>query len=56
MDELRHAYEMGLDCGTNGPNIVNCNFRIFATPEQTKEWERGKKDAENRRRPNEQRD
>lgn len=41
-----YAYQMGYDCGLNGSNLTNCSFAIFSTPENTKEWERGKKDAE----------
>jgi len=41
------AYNLGYDCGINGPNLTNCNFKIFSTPENTKAWERGKKDGEN---------
>ena len=38
-------YRAGFDCKRNGANLINCNFRLFATPEQTKEWERGYKNA-----------
>lgn len=41
------AYKLGFDCGLNGSNLTNCDFRIFSTPEFTKEWERGKLDGEN---------
>ncbi len=41
------AYDMGLDCGLNGANTTNCHFSIFADKENTKEWERGKRDSEN---------
>ena len=34
-------YKAGFDCGKNGANEINCNFRLFATSQQTKEWERG---------------
>lgn len=40
------AYKMGYDCGMNGANQINCNFRIFGSPESTREWERGKEQAE----------
>ena len=40
------AYELGLDCGQNGSNENNCHFTIFSDPENTKEWERGKRDGE----------
>jgi len=42
-----HAYKMGYDCGKNGATEENCHFTIFGTKEGTKEWERGKRDAEN---------
>jgi len=41
-----YAYKMGYDCGLNGANETNCNFGIFSTPENTKLWEEGKKDAD----------
>ena len=49
--EITKEYRAGFDCGINGANQVNCNFRLFATREQTKEWERGKKDADKIVRP-----
>ena len=36
-------YKAGYDAGLNGANSINCDFRLFATPEQTKEWEQGNK-------------
>ena len=45
-DETSKEYRAGFDCGINGANEENCHFALFASPEQTKEWERGKKDAE----------
>lgn len=33
----RHGY----DAGRNGPNTVNCHFRIFSAPEFTRAWEIG---------------
>lgn len=41
-----HAYRMGLDCALNGATMTNCSFAIFATPDNTKEWERGKRVGE----------
>jgi hypothetical protein len=40
------AYDAGVDCAKNGANTTNCHFTIFATPELTAAWERGKTDAE----------
>ena len=39
------AYEYGLDCGRHGADALNCHFSIFASPENTAEWERGNNDA-----------
>jgi len=39
------AYELGKDCANNGPNDKNCHFSIFSSPENTREWERGKREA-----------
>lgn len=36
------AYDLGRDCALHGANTVNCHFTIFASREQTTEWERGK--------------
>lgn len=41
-----YAYDKGYDCGVNGANEDNCHFAIFSTPENTKAWEEGKRDAE----------
>lgn len=42
-DEHTLEYRAGHDAGLNGPNTINCHFRLFSTPEKTKEWERGNK-------------
>lgn len=42
----KEAYKRGEDYFFNGANDYNCRFSIFATPENTKAWEQGKKDAE----------
>ncbi len=42
----QEAFAAGEDCVKNGANKKNCHFSIFATPELTKAWEAGKKDAE----------
>lgn len=39
------AYQMGFDCELSGANEENCNFAIFSTPQNTKAWETGNKDA-----------
>ena len=44
------AYKAGLDCGLNGPNTTNCDFRLFATKELTKAWEHGKAIGEKRKK------
>ena len=41
-----YAYRMGRDCAVNGPNTTNCHHSIFSSPESTRAWERGKRDAE----------
>ena len=47
-----HAYGAGYDCGLNGVNTTNCHFKYFGTKELTKEWERGKADAEREKQAN----
>jgi hypothetical protein len=44
--EIEFAYEMGFDCAVNGANTINCNFKIFNTPENTKAWEEGKRNGQ----------
>jgi hypothetical protein len=46
VDPIQWAYAMGRDCALNGPNQTNCHFSLFATPEQTRAWEKGKAEAE----------
>jgi len=40
------CYKAGFDCGLNGPNKNNCHFSFFTTHEKMKEWEKGRKEAE----------
>ncbi|MGY6217361.1 hypothetical protein ACW73L_19580 [Methylolobus aquaticus] len=40
------AYNMGYDCGVNGPTDENCHFAIFCSLEHVRAWETGKQDAE----------
>ena len=40
--KMIHAYEMGLDCGRNGPNQENCNHTIFSEEIYTLAWDIGK--------------
>lgn len=44
--DTKAAYSFGYDAGLNGPNEINCSFRIFSDPEFTKAWERGKAKGE----------
>lgn len=39
------AYRMGLKSISEGPNEENCHFSIFSSPEDTKAWERGRKEG-----------
>jgi hypothetical protein len=39
---IKQAFEAGRDCGLNGPNEKNCDFRLFCTPEHTSAWENGR--------------
>lgn len=48
MKKEKTPYELGSDCALNGPNEENCHFSIFSTIENTKMWETGKHDAEQR--------
>lgn len=40
--KMIHAYEMGLDCGRNGPNQENCSHTIFSEEIYTLAWDIGK--------------
>jgi hypothetical protein len=42
---VEDAYRMGRDYVLSGPNEDNCHFRLFATPDNTRAWEKGKIDA-----------
>ncbi len=46
----REAYLAGFDCGKNGANLDNCNYRLFSSQELTNCWSDGKKDAAERKR------
>jgi hypothetical protein len=48
MSQNKTAYELGWECGRDGANEQNCHFSIFSSPENTKAWEAGKRDAEER--------
>ena len=37
----KQAEQAGREAGYFGPNLTNCHFTYFATPELTKAWERG---------------
>lgn len=39
------AYKLGFDCGKNGANTTNANFKIFSQPEFTEAWTKGRDDA-----------
>ncbi len=41
----KEAYELGKDCGLNGANTTNSNFRIFSKTEYTTAWTKGRDDA-----------
>ena len=40
--KMINAYEMGLDCGRNGPNQENCDHTIFSEEVYTRAWDIGK--------------
>lgn len=40
------AYDAGFDCGLHGADNFNSHYRWFVTAEKMKEWERGKRSAE----------
>jgi hypothetical protein len=39
-------YKAGYDSIMNGSNEKNCNYTLFDTPEHTKLWERGMREAQ----------
>ena len=41
----KQAEQAGREAGYFGPNLTNCHFTYFATPELTKAWERGNEQA-----------
>lgn len=40
--EKSQVYEAGYDCGLNGANTTNSNFKYFTSQESMQEWNRGK--------------
>lgn len=42
IEEIKQAYRAGLDSFKNGVNEINCDFRLFSSPQKTKAWEWGK--------------
>jgi len=42
MNKMLYAYEMGIDCGRNGPNNINCHHTIFSEEFYTLAWDLGK--------------
>ena len=40
------AEAAGYDCGINGANALNCHVSMFASPQLTQAWDRGKKRAD----------
>lgn len=47
------AYNLGHDCGEHGANMENSHYSIFSSIENTREWERGKRDGETSRKKSE---
>ncbi len=45
LPSVEDAYRMGREYTSNGPNEENCHFRLFATPDHTRAWEKGTADA-----------
>ena len=39
---LQECYLMGQDYANNGANEINCDYRLFWSPEATRAWERGR--------------
>lgn len=46
---FKTSYDAGYDCGLNGANTANCHFAYFSTPDETRMWELGKRNAEEER-------
>ncbi len=44
-DKDHPAYVAGWSCGMLGPNMENCNFSLFNSPESLRLWNLGKTDA-----------
>ena len=40
------AYKAGFDCGKNGADLINSNYKWFGSMDSTQEWQRGKRDAD----------
>ena len=46
---IAEAYQAGRDGVDHGSNEINSHVRFFRSPELTRAWERGKRDAEKAR-------
>jgi hypothetical protein len=49
--DFNTPYEAWHDAGENGASVRNCHFGFFSTPERTREWENGNKDALRQKEP-----
>lgn len=43
---LEESFRAGQSFAWHGASLDNCHYKFFATPEHTREWERGKREAE----------
>lgn len=48
MADFDTPYLAGYDCGENGPDTVNSNFKWFSSADSTRSWEQGKLAAESK--------
>lgn len=46
----KSAFDAGWDSVISGPDMANCHFGWFLSPESTKEWERGRDAAKSKSR------
>lgn len=52
----KSAFDAGWDSMMSGPDMVNCYFGWFTSPESAREWQRGRDAAKSKSRTNESTD
>lgn len=41
LEEIIEAYNAGFSAAVTGPNLINCNFKLFSTEDKKDAWSDG---------------